>query len=119
AKTAMLKTREYAAEESRRVVLAFDRYGRKGDEENFEGLVSYAASLAYHLINDGIEVAFISDDWKSGQGNSPLILDSILQYLAVVEMSSSPDPLPAIGNDTFSLSLKNSCSGISRFRATR
>ena len=30
AKTSTLKTREYAAEESRRVVLAFDRFGRAG-----------------------------------------------------------------------------------------
>ncbi len=87
AKTATLKTREYAAEESRRVVLAFDRFGQPGDTDRFEQLVSYTASLAYHLINDGIEVSFISDDWNTGYGSSKAVLDSILEYLALVNMA--------------------------------
>ena len=74
AKTATLKTREYAADESRRVVLALDRFGWEDDVERFEQLVSYAASLAYHLINDGVQVAFVSDDWQSGYGSSQSIL---------------------------------------------
>src|SRR5207237_10730688 len=68
AKTSILKTREYAAEDSRRIVLGFDRFGHPGDVEKFEQLVSYSASLAYHFINDGIEVALVSDDWNSEQG---------------------------------------------------
>src|SRR5947199_1308758 len=56
AKTSTLKTREYAADESRRITLAFDRFGHPSDVEKFERLVSYAASLAYHLINNGVEV---------------------------------------------------------------
>ena len=89
AKTGTLKTREYAAEESRRVVLAFDRHGRPDDPEPFEQLVSYAASLAYHLINDGVEVSFISDDWHTGHGSSEAVLESILQYLAMVNMADA------------------------------
>ncbi len=88
AKTATLKTREYAAEESRRVVLAFDRFGRAEDADRFEQLVSHTASLAYHLINDGVEVAFMSDDWHNGYGSSKSVLDAILQYLALVNMGS-------------------------------
>ncbi len=87
AKTAALKTREYAAEESRRVVLAFDRFGRSEQAEKFEDLVTYAASLAYHLINQGIEVELISDDWQTGYGASQSVLESILRYLALVQMS--------------------------------
>ena len=49
AKTATLKTREYAAEESRRIVLAFDRFGHPSDVEKFEQLVSYTASLRLSL----------------------------------------------------------------------
>src|SRR5438093_1723443 len=75
AKTSILKTREYAAEESRQVTLAFDRFGHPGDIEKFERLVSYAASLAFHLIHDGIEVNFIADEWQSGS------LEGILEYL--------------------------------------
>src|SRR5881392_1988646 len=67
AKTSTLKTREYAAEESRRVTLSFDRFSHPGDTERFERLVSHAASLAYYLVLEGIEVSFMSDEW---QGNA-------------------------------------------------
>jgi uncharacterized protein (DUF58 family) len=86
AKTASLKTREYAAEESRPVVLGFDRFGGPQYAEEFEQLVSYTASLAFYLMRDGIEVAFTSDDWKTTYGASDTLLESILSYLAVVEM---------------------------------
>jgi uncharacterized protein (DUF58 family) len=97
AKTSMLKTREYASEESRRVVLAFDRYGHPGDRERFEQLVSYTASLAYHLIHGGIEVSMVTDDWRTPQGNSKIVLDSILEYLALVQMSAAANPPNAAG----------------------
>ena len=89
AKTATLKTREYAAEESPRIALAFDRFGNPGDIEKFEQLVSYTASLAYHLINGGIEVSLVSDDWHTGFGSSQTLLESILKYLAVVNMTAA------------------------------
>ena len=98
AKTAVLKTREYAAEESRRIVLAFDRFGRPGDVEKFEELVSYTASLAYHLINDGIEVALVSDDWHTGYGASEALLEAMLEYLALVKMSAAAES-PASAED--------------------
>jgi uncharacterized protein (DUF58 family) len=93
AKTSTLKTREYSAEESRRVLLSFDRYGHPWDSEKFEQLVSYAASLAYHLANDGIEVSFSSDEWHSPAGDAKTILDAILEYLALVQMSARPGAL--------------------------
>src|SRR3989442_11952432 len=61
----VLKTREYAAEESSRVVLAFDRFGHPDEAEKFEQLVSYTASLAYHFVENGVEV-----DRKSTRLNS-------------------------------------------------
>ena len=87
AKTSTLKTREYAAEESRSVLLTFDRYGHPGDAERFEKLVSFSASLAYHLINSGVEVSLSSDEWHSSQGDATAVRDSILEYLALVQMS--------------------------------
>ena len=87
AKTSSLKTREFAAEESRRVVLAFDRYGVAGDRSRFESLVSYAASLAVHMTRDGIELSLVSDEWSSSSGHSETLLQSILGYLALVEMN--------------------------------
>ena len=89
AKTATLKTREYAAEESWRIALAFDRFGYPDDVEKLEQLVSYTASLAYHLTNDGIEVSLVSDDWRTGFGSSQTFLESILKYLAVVNMTAA------------------------------
>jgi uncharacterized protein (DUF58 family) len=88
AKTSSLKTREYAAEDTRRVSLVFDRFCHPGDIEQFERLVSYAASLAFYLIQDGIEVKFVTDDWD---GNT---IEPILEYLALVQPSSSPVQLP-------------------------
>jgi uncharacterized protein (DUF58 family) len=99
AKASTLKTREYAAEESRRVTLIFDRFGHPGDIDPFERLVSYSASLVYHLIQDGIEVRFIADDWQSSS------LEAILEYLALVQMSNSPETPPA-GESAFRLSLR-------------
>ena len=92
AKTSVLKTREYAAEESSRVVLAFDRFGHPDEAEKFEQLVSYTASLAYHFVENGVEVALVADDWQSSQGNTPAVLDSILEYLALVQLSPSAEP---------------------------
>jgi uncharacterized protein (DUF58 family) len=91
AKTSVLKTREYAAEESRRVILAFDRFGRAADHERFEQLVSYTASLVYHLVNDGIEVSIVTDEWRTTQSSPKVVLDSILEYLAMVEMSPTAE----------------------------
>src|SRR5262245_42444890 len=88
AKTSILKTREYAAEESQQITLAFDRFGRPEDVERFEQLVSYSASLAYHLIHDGLEVNFVTDEWQSSA------LEPILEYLALVQMSSSAELPP-------------------------
>jgi hypothetical protein len=61
----------------------FDRFGHPGDIERFERLVSHAASAAYHLTNSGLEVKFVTNDWEAED------LESILEYLALVEMSSS------------------------------
>lgn len=109
AKTGALKTREFATEDSRHVILVFDRFGNarpSGDAERFETLVSQAASLAFHLIKSGAEVVLVSDDWESPAGSSEGALDEILQYLALVEMSAAantPEFDPQAGALMFSL----------------
>jgi hypothetical protein len=70
--------------------VGFDQFGNSSQTVEFEHLV--AASLAFYLMGEGIEVAFISDDWQTGYGNSEGLLESILSYLAVVEMSPSAFP---------------------------
>lgn len=104
AKTAALKTREYATDESRNVVLVFDRYGQPSDAEEFEALVSRAASLAFHLIKSGARVTLVSDDWKSPAEVSEAALDTILNYLALVEMSPTA-PIPDVDWQTGALRL--------------
>jgi len=99
AKTSTLKTREYAVEEAHRMTIAFDRFGQTRDVDRFERLVSTAASLAYHLANDGIEVNFTTDEWH---GNK---LESILEYLALVEMSALAER-PMTNDEAVKLSLR-------------
>jgi uncharacterized protein (DUF58 family) len=99
AKTSMLKTREYAAEEARTITLAFDRFGHAHDADAFEQLVSIAASLAFHLTNNGLEVTFMSDQWHGST------IESILEYLALVEMSIAAE-LPRVEEEAVMLSLR-------------
>jgi uncharacterized protein (DUF58 family) len=107
AKTALLKTREYAAEESRRVILAFDRYGHADEAETFERLVSQTASLAFHLIGGGVEVSLVSDEWETGYGTSEVLLESILEYLALVQFSETAGrPNVSLMEGALSLSLR-------------
>jgi uncharacterized protein (DUF58 family) len=107
AKSASLKTREYAAEESQRVTLALDRYGDAGDEDRFETLISYAASLAVHLIAEGVEVAVVTDEWHSGYCSEESQMEGILNYLALVSMSNAlPEPSVAMSDDMLVLSLR-------------
>jgi uncharacterized protein (DUF58 family) len=89
AKTGALKTREFATEDSRRIILAFDRFGGPRDDERFEEQVSQAASVAFYLIKSGAEVMLVSDEWESPTGSSESNLDEILRYLALVERSES------------------------------
>ena len=99
AKTSILKTREYAAEEARTITLAFDRFGQAHDADAFEQLVSLAASLAFHLTNNGLEVTFMSDEWHGST------IDSTLEYLALVEMSIAAE-LPRVDEEAVMLSLR-------------
>jgi uncharacterized protein (DUF58 family) len=106
AKTGTLKTREFATEDSRRIILAFDRFGNARDEARFETLVTQTASMAFHLIKSGADVMLVSDEWESATGNSESALDDILRYLALVEMSATanaPDFDPQAGALMFSL----------------
>jgi uncharacterized protein (DUF58 family) len=92
AKTATLKTREFATEDSPTLVLVFDRYGNPHDAERFEDLVSRAASIAFHWMRNGAGVTLISDEWESSADGSQTTLDEILGYLALVEMSPTAPP---------------------------
>ena len=92
AKTATLKTREFATEESRHIVLAFDRYGKPADEEQFEssGVASRLAGLPSHPKRRRSNADFGRLDVPHRSiriSRSESTLDEILNYLALVEMS--------------------------------
>jgi uncharacterized protein (DUF58 family) len=107
AKTSALKTREFAAEETRRIVILLDRFGSDTQALQFENLVSEAASLASHLVGQGLEVGLVTDEWTSNFASSDKTLRSILRYLALVEMSlTSRAPLSIHGGETLELSLR-------------
>jgi uncharacterized protein (DUF58 family) len=108
AKTGSLKTREYAAEDSRRFAILLDRYGGPSDAQQFERLVSQAASLAFHWMRDDIEIELVSDEWRSGYGFSETHLQSILAYLALVEMSGTAVPVSSGDESAMMLSLRAS-----------
>lgn len=106
AKTASLKTREFAAEDNRRVMLLLDRSGNVDQVQAFERLVSYAASLTFHLIADGIEVCLASDEWNSGYGSSETHLHSVLSHLAGIQRTNRVEPPAADQANVLVLSLK-------------
>jgi uncharacterized protein (DUF58 family) len=113
AKTSALKTREFAVEENRAVMLRFDRYGESGDEDRFERLVSQAASLALHLAHEDVDVGLVSDDWRPAPGPPESRLRSILHYLALVEMSAAaPQPGGGYGGEAILLSLRPGPDGL-------
>ena len=118
AKTDTLKTREFAAEESRSILLVFDRYGEAGDEERFENLVSQAASLALYLSEDGAEVSLLTDDWSSPPGRSNNLLQSILYYLALVEMTPNAAFVGSDGSGTAVFSLRSPSDRHTQWNAT-
>lgn len=87
ARTALLKTREFARDELRRVVIVLDRYGQSGSEDAFEHLVSLAASMVVRIGEADVACELKTDEgtWTSAPGASGP--RSILRYLAVVRMS--------------------------------
>jgi uncharacterized protein (DUF58 family) len=108
AKTAALKTREFAAEESHKITMHFDRSGQIGEAQRFEHLVSYAASLVVYLVRQGIEIALVSDEWTSAYGSSQSHIETILGYLALVQLSTSlHSPVIDNGNGAILLSLRH------------
>jgi uncharacterized protein (DUF58 family) len=111
AKTAALKTREFAAEESHNILLVLDRYGEPEDTDQFEALVSEAASLAFHLIRGGALVSLVSDNWRCPPEASEASLDAILNYLALVQMSPDAPP-PSFHPDTGALVLSLRDGGV-------
>jgi uncharacterized protein (DUF58 family) len=95
ARTALLKTREFARDETRRVVIVLDRYGQPDNEDAFEHLVSLAASLVVRLGESDVACELVTDEgsWTSAAGGNGA--KAILRYLALVRMS--PDArLPRI-----------------------
>lgn len=87
ARTALLKTREFARDEMRHVIVVLDRYGTRNEEEAFERLVSSAASLVVRLSEADVPCELVTDEGTWGPAGGGGGTKPILRYLAVVKMS--------------------------------
>lgn len=105
ARTAGLKTREYAAEESQRILIELDRFAEPGPE--FERLVSEAASAAVHLVRNGAEVTLATDEWTSPAVRSDAQMDEILLYLAEVSTTRDTRATGPAGSEALRFSLRH------------
>ncbi len=86
ARTGVLQVREYAREDERRVLLAFDPYIdlASGDDKQFEKAVTLCACLAWHFFEINSVLEFRSAGFATPQVNAGEIIYDILRYLASV-----------------------------------
>jgi uncharacterized protein (DUF58 family) len=86
ARTTALQVREYAREDERRVMLAFDPYlGASGqDDKQFERAVTLCAGLAWHFYEINSVLEFRSAGFATPRVTAGEIIYDILRYLASV-----------------------------------
>jgi uncharacterized protein (DUF58 family) len=91
ARTGLLQVREYAREDERRVMLAFDPYMTAGEEntpasiERFERAVKICAGLAWHFYEMNSVVEFRCADYETPRAAAGEIIYDVLRSLARVE----------------------------------
>lgn len=92
AKTGSLKVREFAREDDRRMRIVFDNSAPgMVSSEDYEYGVSMAASLAWHLSAERIELSYAAPAYDG----APQLNDFLL-YLTLVEPVSAPSILEAL-----------------------
>jgi hypothetical protein len=86
ARSGALQVREYAREDERRVLLAFDPYMDLAGEsdQQFERAVSLCASLAWHFHQINSVLEFRSAGFATPRVNAGEIIYDVLRYLASV-----------------------------------
>ncbi|MBZ5660795.1 MAG: DUF58 domain-containing protein [Acidobacteriia bacterium] len=86
ARTGALQVREYAREDERRVMLAFDPYmgATREDEKQFERAVTLCAGLAWHFYEINSVLEFRSAGFATPRVTAGEIIYDILRYLASV-----------------------------------
>jgi uncharacterized protein (DUF58 family) len=108
AHTGVLKVREFAREDERRVQIVFDRRMPAADPSpellaRFERIVEDCAALAWHFQETGAQLRFVSESMRTPFAPASEIVFDILDYLARVEPSAGPGgsgPNPAeLGED--------------------
>ncbi len=60
-----------------------------------EERIMESASLIFHLIQRGDEVSLKTRDYESGFGNSTQHLEELMRYLALFEISQTPETIPS------------------------
>ena len=85
ARTGALQVREYAREDERRVMLAFDPFLAAGqDEKQFERAVTLCAGLAWHFYEINSVLEFRTAGFATPRVMAGEIIYDILRYLAGV-----------------------------------
>lgn len=88
ARTGVLKVREFAREDERRIQLVFDRTVTDWSTETlglFEHAIEECAALAWHLQEMGAQVQFVTDQSRSEFAPADAMVFDVLDYLARVE----------------------------------
>jgi uncharacterized protein (DUF58 family) len=102
AKSGALKVREFAREDERRLRVVFDNPA-PGEitSANYERMVSMAASVAWRLVNQGVLLSFISQEYESAGD-----VFGFLEHLAAIQPKSGTSVLETLSGSTdFSLVL--------------
>ncbi len=90
ARTGILKVREFAREDERRLQLILDRRigpAGKGAAERFEAGVELCASLAWHFYEMDAQLEFLCDDFQTPAARADDVIYDILAFLAAVKPS--------------------------------
>jgi uncharacterized protein (DUF58 family) len=91
ARTGLLQVREYAREDERRVMLAFDPYMASGEQntpasnERFERAVKICAGLAWHFYEMNSVLEFRCADYETPRAAAGEVIYEVLRSLARVE----------------------------------
>jgi hypothetical protein len=113
AKSEMLKVKEYAREDERRLVLIFDPMTERilpDDEPRFEAAISLCACLASHFFSEGADLSYLKSEGTLLEGNDEATLDQIFCELALLEMRQGRsrlieqvESLPSAEKDSFKI----------------
>jgi uncharacterized protein (DUF58 family) len=96
AKSGALKVREFAREDERRLRIVFDNPApRQLSPDNYEKLVSTAASAAWLMAEQGVFLSFVSQEYEASGD-----VFGFLEHLATLQPKSGPSVIETLAGST-------------------